>query len=71
MRTARCHRGEWHYTGAYGLAGLLAAAVIIVAIRHDMAPALAFAVAITSGTGWTRRRPWVRAPEAAGPGDVS
>jgi hypothetical protein len=27
--------------------------VIIVAMRHDMPSAVAFAVAITSGTGWT------------------
>jgi hypothetical protein len=71
MRTAKCSRGEWQYNRAYGLAGLLAAAVIIVAMRHDMAPALALAVAITSGTGRARRRPSVRPPEAAGPGDVS
>ena len=71
MRTARCSRDEWHYNRACGLAGLLASAVIIVAMRHDMASALAFAAAITSGTGWTRRRPPARPPAAAGPGDVS
>jgi hypothetical protein len=71
MRTAKCSTGEWHYDRAYGLAGLLAAAVILVLMRRDMAQALAFAVAITPGTGWTRRRPPVRPPEAAGPGDVS
>jgi hypothetical protein len=71
MRTAKCSRGEWQHNRARGLAGLLAAAVILVAIRRDMASALASAAAITPGTGWARRRPSVRPPEAAGPGDVS
>jgi hypothetical protein len=54
MPTAPCSRRERRYSWAYGVAGLLAAAVIVVVMRHGMAPALA--VAIVSGAGRTRRR---------------
>ena len=64
MPMGRCSRSEWHYNTTYGLVGMLAAATVLIVMRHDMAQALSFAVAITSAAGWTRRR--VPPPEAAG-----
>jgi hypothetical protein len=44
----------WRYNTTHGLFGLVLAAAVLVALRHDLAQGLSLAVVITSATGWTR-----------------